>query len=79
MLMKLALALAWVNWKADQVITQEIFASQNDQYKLCENANSSAFTLLQSNNPLLIKNLNKFRKLGGCPLCPTAGYGPASN
>ena len=74
MLMKLALALTWVNWKAAHMITQESFACQNDHYKLCENANSSAFTLLQSNNPLLIKNLNKFRKLagggGGCPSAP---------
>ena len=49
----------------------------------CENTFSSAFALLQSNNPLLIQNLGKFKgwRGGGKSLsweaaapCPTADY-----
>ena len=57
------------SWSLSMII-QESCACQNGHNKLtracqCENTISSAFTLLQSNNPLLIQNLNKFRKLAG--------------
>ena len=50
-----------------EMITLESFASQYSHYKLrylyqCENIISSAFTLLPSNNLLLIQNLSKFRR-----------------
>ena len=75
------------NKQIGELIIWESFAGQSGHYKLtcqCENI-SSAFTLLQSNNPLLIQNLGKFRRLawvardilGGIiiPLSPS-GYGP---
>ena len=75
------------------MIIHKSFDCQNGNYKLtsqCENTISSVFTLLQSNNTLLIQNLNKFRNWAGggqeslvgggaAAPCPTAGYGPGSN
>ena len=49
------------------VITRESFACQNGLDKLtCQSENiiSSAFTLLQNNNPLLIQILSKISKVG---------------
>ena len=75
------------------LITRESFACENGHYNLTcqfENTISSAFTLLQSNNPLLIQNqaISKVgvgkqeclvREGGGCPPCPTVSYGPEFN
>ena len=58
------------------MIILKSFDCQKGNYKLtsqCENTISSVFTLLQSNNTLLIQNLNKFRKFaGGAPAPPLA-------
>ena len=45
------------NEQIGKLITRKSFACQNGHYKLtcqCENTISSVFTVLQSNNPLLI-------------------------
>ena len=70
------------NEQIREMITRESFVCQNGHYKhtfQCENTFWSAFTLLQSNNLVLIQNLNKISKLaggrvlrggGGCPHAP---------
>ena len=56
------------NENANELMTRESFDCQNGHYKLtglCENTISFTFKLLQSNNPISIQILNKFRNWRG--------------
>ena len=49
------------NEQIGELIFRESFICQNCHHKLtCQCENTIAFTLLQSNNPLLIQNFNNF-------------------
>ena len=82
------------NENANELMTRESFDCQNGHYKLtgqCENTISFTFKLLQSNNPISIQILNKFRNwlgvgveekfvVGTLPPCPPpSGFGPVAH